>query len=95
MIQAHDGEETLAQIAQEDFALVFINRKLDRDYSDGLEIIRQIKADPQLASTRVMLISNYSEHQELAIAAGAEHGFGKLEIGNPETVDRLRPFLGA
>ena len=30
----------------EPFDLVLVNRKLDSDYSDGLEIIKQIKADP-------------------------------------------------
>src|SRR5260221_10716061 len=78
VVQAHDARETLAQLRAGKFDLVLINRKLDADYSDGLEIIQQIKADPQLADTPVMLVTNYPEHQQLAVAAGAELGFGKL-----------------
>jgi two-component system chemotaxis response regulator CheY len=70
-----------------------INRKLDADYSDGIEIIRQIKADPQLAATPCMLVTNYPEHQEVAVAAGAEPGFGKLGYNRPETRERLARFL--
>jgi CheY-like chemotaxis protein len=73
--------------------LVTVNRKLDCDYSDGVEVIRQIKADPELAAAPVMLITNYPEHQEAAIAIGAIRGFGKLELGKPETLQRLQPIL--
>jgi two-component system chemotaxis response regulator CheY len=76
------------------YDLVLINRKLDADYSDGLEIVRAIKADPQLTSSvPVMLVTNYPEHQDAAVAAGAARGFGKLEYGNPQTVEKLRPYL--
>jgi len=94
VVQAHDARETLAQLRAGKFDLVLINRKLDADYSDGLEIIQQIKADPQLAETPVMLVTNYPEHQQLAVAAGAELGFGKLETNKPETHERLAKFLG-
>ncbi len=70
-----------------------VNRKLDIDYTDGLEIIRQIKADPQLAAVPCMLVTNYAEHQQAAVAAGAEPGFGKLELGSPETRAKLARFL--
>ena len=94
VFQAHDGKQTLERLELEDYALVLVNRKLDRDHSDGIEIIRQIKADPQLADRRVMLVTNFAEHQDAAVALGAERGFGKLELENPETVERLQPFLG-
>jgi len=73
---------------------VLVNRKLDCDYSDGVDVIRQIKADPELAEIPVMLITNYAEHQEAAVAIGALRGFGKLEYGKPETLERLQPILG-
>jgi CheY-like chemotaxis protein len=91
--QAHGPEDTLAMLRETPFDLVVINRKLDRDYSDGLEIIRQIKTDPALASTPVMLVTNYDEHQQTAVAAGAEYGFGKLELNTPETLAKLGRFL--
>ena len=72
---------------------MLINRKLDADYSDGLEILRAIKADPHMAAVPVMLVTNYAEHQDAAVAAGAVRGFGKLEYGDPQTAEKLRPFL--
>jgi hypothetical protein len=40
-----------------------------------------------------MLITNYAEHQQQAIAAGAILGFGKLELNAPETLKRLEAVL--
>lgn len=92
--QAHSAEQALAQLRSRQFDLVLVNRKLDADYSDGLEIIKQIKADPLLAGVNVMLVSNYAEYQEQAVAAGAAPGFGKSELAEPATLERLKPFLG-
>lgn len=91
--QAHSAEQALAQLRSRQFDLVLVNRKLDADYSDGLEIIKQIKADPELSGVNVMLVTNYSEHQEQAVAAGAAPGFGKSELLEPRTLERLKPFL--
>ena len=93
VMQAHGPEDTLEQLRKQPFDLVLINRKLDRDYTDGIEILRQIKADPDLVETPVMLITNYAEHQEQAVAAGAEYGFGKLELQEPSTHEKLSRFL--
>jgi CheY-like chemotaxis protein len=87
--------DTMAKLAGATYDLVLVNRKLDEDYSDGLEIIKAIKADPALQATPVMLITNYADHQDTAVAAGALRGFGKLEFNQPETVDRVRAVLGS
>lgn len=94
LVQAHGAEDALAALRGGPFALVLVNRKLDMDYSDGVEVIRQIKADPQLAAVPVMLITNYPEHQNAAEALGALRGFGKLEFEKPETISRLSAILG-
>ena len=94
VLQAHGPEDTLATLRSGQVDLVLVNRKLDRDYSDGIEIIKQIKADDNLKSVPVMLITNYPEHQDAAVKAGAEHGFGKLEFDKPETLERLQRALG-
>lgn len=94
MDQAHGPDDTVAKLRAGGYSLVLINRKLDQDYSDGTEILKTIKADANLADVPVMIITNYAEHQDAAVALGAERGFGKLEYGNPETLERLRPFLG-
>ena len=47
-VSADTADDALAALGREKFDLVMVNRKLDADYSDGLEIIRRIKADPQV-----------------------------------------------
>lgn len=91
--RAHGPDDTLALLKKEPFDLVLVNRKLDQDYSDGLDIIKAIKADPQLASIPCMLITNYADQQQTAVAAGAEYGFGKKELSAPATQQRLAKFL--
>ncbi len=93
VVQAHQANDTLALLRGEPFHLVLVNRKLDVDYSDGMDIIRQIKADPQLHEIPVMMVSNHADPQREAVAAGAEQGFGKLALGDRATIERLRPYL--
>ena len=91
--QADGPDDTLSLLRQQPFDLVLVNRKLDQDYSDGLDIIKTIKADAQLASTPCMLITNYPDQQATAVAAGAEYGFGKKELYAEATHQRLSKFL--
>jgi CheY-like chemotaxis protein len=94
VVQTHGPDDTLELLRRETFDLVLVNRKLDADYSDGLEIIKSIKSDEQLQSVPCMLITNYPEHQDAALAAGAHRGFGKKELAHPETHARLKAVLG-
>ena len=91
--QAHGPEDALSKLRAGDYALVTINRKLDRDYTDGVEILKAIKADADISSVPVILITNYEEHQDAAVQLGAERGFGKLEYEKPETLAKLEPIL--
>jgi two-component system chemotaxis response regulator CheY len=93
VVRAHEAQDALALVRTQSFDLVLVNRKLDSDYSDGLPIIEAIKADPQLAHLPCMLITNYAEHQEAAVRAGAAAGFGKQEIHAAATREKLAPFL--
>jgi CheY-like chemotaxis protein len=94
VLQADAADDALATLQKQPVDLVVVNRKLDCDYSDGVEVIRKIKAEPGLKDIPVMLITNYAEHHEAAMAIGALRGFGKLEYGKPETLERLQPILG-
>ena len=93
VVQVHGTEDALAALHSGPFDLIFVNRKLDQDYSDGLEVIKRLKADPVAKSVPVMLLTNFSEYQATAVAAGAELGFGKLEYDQPETLAKLRRLL--
>ena len=91
--QAHSADDALPLLRRQAYALVMVNRRLDRDGGDGLDVIRQIKAKAELADTAVMMITNYAEHQAAAVAAGAVEGFGKDSLEADGTLDRLRPYL--
>lgn len=93
VLQTHAGPDTLDLLRQRSVDLVLINRKLDCDYSEGTAILKQLKADPLLAKTPVMIVTNYAEHQDAAVAMGAERGFGKLELQDPATQQKLSKFL--
>ncbi len=93
VIQTHGLQDTLKMLREKDVALVTVNRKLDRDYSDGIEVIRAIKSDGDVGQVPVMLVSNYEEHQQSAVEVGAVPGFGKLSLQSPETVEKLASYL--
>src|SRR5205085_1748884 len=95
VVQADGPADALAELRKQPFDLVLVNRKLDHDYSDGLEIIKQIKADKKLSSVPCMLITNYPDQQQVAVAAGAEYGIGKKGLNTEETRSRLAKFLAA
>lgn len=92
---ADDLPETLSQLRAHEYDLVLVNRQLDLDGSDGLDIIRAMKADETLASIPVMLITNYPEYQARAVTLGAEQGFGKSELQSPATKEKLARFLAS
>jgi CheY-like chemotaxis protein len=94
VLQAHGEEDALSLLRSEQIHLVLVNRKLDRDQTDGIEVIKRIKAIPESAATPAMLITNYPEHQERAVKAGAQRGFGKADLDAPATRELLERFLG-
>lgn len=93
VVQAHGAEDALAILKSRDIDLVTINRKLDRDYSDGMEVLKAIKSDPEVGGVPVMIVTNYEEHQQAAVDAGGVRGFGKLTLSDEATKDLLEPYL--
>lgn len=73
--------------------LVLINRILDADGSEGMEILEQIRVSSVQPNVPVMLVSNYAEWQKKAVENGAVHGFGKAELGRADLKSRLAQFL--
>lgn len=74
-------------------SLMLVNRQLDGQFGvdGGIELIRQLcsQSDPPA----VMLISNYADAQEQAIAAGAQRGFGKSDLADPATATLFRTVV--
>jgi CheY-like chemotaxis protein len=93
--RAHLQTEAIELLRGGRFELVLVNRIIDRDDSEGLDLIAKIKADPHLRATPVMLISDFEHYQQQAVAAGAEPGFGKSALDAQETRQQLARFLNA
>jgi CheY-like chemotaxis protein len=94
VVQSHGRDDTLEILRNRKIDLVMVNRKLDRDYTDGLDVAKAIKADPEVCGVPVMLLTNYEEHQLTAMDAGCVRGFGKLALNEPDTVEMIKPYLG-
>lgn len=94
VLQTDGLEDTVELLQQRPVDLLLVNRKLDRDYSDGIDVVRALKADQRFAHVPVMLVTNYDEHQQEAISIGAVRGFGKLALDDPATVALLADVLG-
>jgi CheY-like chemotaxis protein len=94
VVPADTAAEALDRGRRETFALVLVNRILDADGSSGLDVIEQLKADEALRPIPVMLVSNYPEPQREAVERGAVPGFGKGALDQPQTIARLKAFLG-
>ncbi len=93
VVRTHELLDTLQALREQAYDLILINRKLDIDYSDGMEILRELKANPELSQIPVMLVTNFPEYQAAAVAAGAVPGFGKDELNQPQTVEKLKKYL--
>ncbi len=85
--------DALAALKQHRADLVLVNRVFEFTGEDGIELIRQMKADPSLIEIPVMLVSNFADAQASAESAGAVPGFGKADLLTEETRRKLGEFL--
>lgn len=93
VLQADQLADTQRILTTTEVDLILINRKLDIDYSDGMEILKTLKSGELTRHIPVMLVTNYPEHQQIAVEAGGVYGFGKLELNSPQTHERLGQYL--
>lgn len=93
IIRIDSTNEALEELRKNHYDLVIVNRKLDIDYSDGLLLIQKMQENSDLSKIPAMLLSNYPEAQKEATENGGILGFGKLDYGKPETVEKIRGFL--
>lgn len=92
--RVHGLADALSALENGSFDLVLVNRLMDRDGSPGIDIIRTIKRDCRFHELPVMMITNFSEHQQQAVEAGALPGFGKAQVHAAETRALLESVLG-
>ena len=90
---AATSSAAIGLLRKQPFDLVLINRQFDADGSEGLDFVKALKADAALAAQPVMLVTNFPEYDEQAVILGAVSGFGKAQVGSPDVVRRLEPFL--
>jgi len=90
---AETAAEALQAVARERYNLVLVNRLLDWDRSEGLEVLQQIREQQGTSAPPVMLVSNLAEAQAASVAAGGVAGFGTNALQGPQTLERLRPYL--
>lgn len=95
IVQVATPADALKILRDEAYRLVFVNRKIDQDYSDGMALVHAMQADSSLSRIPVMLISNFPEAQAEAVAAGAVQGFGKSELSSQHVRKLLAPYLSA
>ncbi|MEK6258037.1 MAG: hypothetical protein AABP62_05405 [Planctomycetota bacterium] len=90
---AATAARAIGLLRKQPFDLVLVNRLFDADGSEGLGFVKALKADAALATKPVMLVTNFPEYDKQAVALGAVSGFGKSDVGSPDVVRRLEPFL--
>jgi signal transduction histidine kinase/HAMP domain-containing protein len=78
------GEEALARLRSGSYDAVTLDILMPG--MDGFEVLRQIRADPELRSTPIVFVSVFSGRGELA---------GEWVVGKPIDADELRDVLGA
>lgn len=70
--------------------LLLVNRVLDGRFDvggSGIELIKTVAGQADASPT--MLVSNYEDAQQEAVAAGALPGFGKSHVGDSATKQRI------
>ncbi len=92
-VSVANGAELERELQRGDVALVIVNRVFDADGGDGLALIGQLKQQPETAALPVMLLSNYADAQEKAVALGALPGFGKSSLRSETTRELLASVL--
>ena len=89
ILAADDSEELSRALHSQAIDLILFNRELGYgfDPDEGVEVIRILHGTTK---TKMMLVSNYPDAQQAAVAAGALPGFGKRELGSTRVVELLR-----
>jgi hypothetical protein len=88
-----DDDRELTRALADGVELLLLNRELSYGFHDtlGVDLIKRLK--DQNLNVKMMLVSNYPEAQQEAIAAGALPGFGKRELGFPRILTLIREAL--
>jgi CheY-like chemotaxis protein len=89
----HDPAEVPQRVQEGNVVLVLVNRIIDQDRTEGLDLVRDLQLRDTTRDVPVMLVSDREQAQAAAVAAGAVTGFGKSDLGNDRALASLRPYL--
>ncbi len=92
IVTVDSHHEAMQQAVEPSFDLIFVNRVFDLTGTSGLDTIAAIVGNG-IATAPVMLVSNFPDAQQAAIAAGAVPGFGKNDLSSSAVLETLAPFL--
>lgn len=93
VITTDSMQTTLAKALEIQPNLILINRIFDATGESGLECIKKFKEDKGLQNLPLMLISNYEDAQQQAVALGALRGFGKRSLSDKAVIQLLKQIL--
>ena len=89
VVQVNAGQEPLAEIASEQPDIVLLDVYLEG--ISGLDVIKDLRADPELAHTRV-LMSSGMDYKDACLKAGADDFILKPYMPD-ELIRRIRELL--
>ncbi len=93
ILMADDSGELSQQLQKNNVDLILFNRELGYgfDTDQGVDVIRTLRSAK--SNVKMMLVSNYPDAQQAAVAAGALPGFGKRELGSARVTELLKGAL--
>lgn len=92
---AADGKEGIKKIIKEKPDLVLLDLILPG--IDGFEVLQKIKKEEATATTRIIVLSNMDQKEEIdrAIKLGAEDYFIKAQMTPDEIVEKIKTLFSA
>jgi DNA-binding NtrC family response regulator len=91
--RASGADDARRKLAANKYDLVLLNRVFDGDGQSGVNFITEM--NKQGNAPPMMLISNYDDAQQAAVAAGALPGFGKSALASPQAAECLKKALNS
>lgn len=88
-----NGEEVLAKVKEKKPELVILDIVLPQ--VDGWEILQQIKQDPELKNTKIVILSNLGQKEEVekGIESGAEKYLIKAHFTPSQVVEEIKKII--
>jgi DNA-binding response OmpR family regulator len=92
-VSVADEVQARKKLEERPWKLIIANRVFDSDGSSGIHVLAMF-AKMTLAQDPVyMLVSNYQDAQDEALACGLTKGFGKAELRTQELRERVKSIL--